>query len=223
MVPVACEPTVVCFDPQRTEVGRDVAFAGGGIDLESRIRRQHQRDVALLAGHHHLADRQLVRRVDLDVAIASPLASRRSRLPGESPWSASPALGPATSVPRSESPEISRSPGTDASVMSERADLNVTVLAILLRRMSLKKSPFKRTAPVHVFQGHIIDAAVDVHVARHLGRPDRALFQADLHAARDFVQRDVALLHVSFTSALRSVMFRSPRRLATSSAALRGT
>ena len=52
------------------EVGGDVAFARSGVNLESGIRRQHQRHIALLAGDRHLAERQLVRGMHLDVAVA---------------------------------------------------------------------------------------------------------------------------------------------------------
>src|SRR5262249_36315408 len=61
--------TTHLVDLDAAEVGADVAFAGSGVYLESRVRRQHDGDVALPAGDVHLSYGQLVGRVDLDIAI----------------------------------------------------------------------------------------------------------------------------------------------------------
>src|ERR1035438_10160916 len=70
-------------------------------------------------------------------------------------------LGPLRSLPRTSSPAISRSPGTEAICMSERDDLKVTVLAILLRRISSKKSPLRWTAPILLLVAAMASSAAD--------------------------------------------------------------
>src|ERR1019366_2321895 len=61
--------TIAAVDLQGFELGGDVALAGGGLPLESRLGRQHQRDGTVFAGNADSTQRQFVGRAHLDIAI----------------------------------------------------------------------------------------------------------------------------------------------------------
>ena len=181
-VPVAWDDPapLLSLDLQRTEVGGDVALARGGIDLEARIGGQDQRDVAVLAGNHHLAHGQLVSRMNLDVAIGIlDFDVARDTLQMNF-------LGARNQLHRPAHVGGPQSVAGNLQVARHRGQRNVGTRGLELHCLGDLAQPdvveevaIQPHRALHVLQRDIVNAAIDVDVASDVASANRALVHID--------------------------------------------